>query len=204
VDYYRDYGETLEATFFHDLTKDYEYQEVLCDHTTYLEANTNLNSIQLQWSNPAENVRGYHLYRNNERITSQLLTDTIYLDENLPNGNYEYYVKTYYKTGCVSDSSNHIIEAIDVGIVETDNYSSLRIYPNPTRGEIIVECRDALHCVCTMANIEIFDVMGKNLMSLTSSMSQEITLDLSHLPNSVYILLIRTENNVITKKIVKK
>ena len=113
IDYYRDYGEILEATFCHDLTKEYEYEEITCNHTTNLNSEIiNTNSIQLQWSNTADNIRGYHVYRNSTRITSELLTNTTYLDENLPNGVYEYYVRAYYQEGCVSDSSNHILERI--------------------------------------------------------------------------------------------
>jgi hypothetical protein len=113
IDYYRDYGEILEATFCHDLTRDYEYEEVICEHTTDLSSEIiNANSIQLQWSNTAENIRGYHIYRNNTCITSEMLTNTIYLDENLSDGVYEYYVRSYYQEGCVSDSSNHVIVKI--------------------------------------------------------------------------------------------
>jgi hypothetical protein len=115
IDYYRDYGEILEATFCHDLTKNYQYEEVTCNNTTYLDSEVvGLNSIRLQWSNSAGNIRGYHVFRNNARITSELLIDPTYLDENLPNGHYEYYVRTYYKEGCVSDSSNHVWETIYV------------------------------------------------------------------------------------------
>jgi len=116
IEYYRDYGEILEATFCHDITKNYEYEDVICAHDTYLDSHVYLNSIQLQWSNSAESsdISGYHVYRNNSRITSVLLTDTLYLDENLLNGNYEYYVRSYYKIGCVSDSSNHVSEIVNV------------------------------------------------------------------------------------------
>ncbi|MDR2970915.1 MAG: hypothetical protein LBU83_03160, partial [Bacteroidales bacterium] len=38
IDYYRDYGEILEASFCHDLTKNYEYEEIICDHTTDLSS----------------------------------------------------------------------------------------------------------------------------------------------------------------------
>ena len=298
IDYYRDYGETLEATFCHDLTKEYEYEEVICEHITSLDATTNQNSIQLQWSNTADNIRGYHVYRNNTRITNAMLTNTTYLDENLPNGVYKYYVRAYYESGCVSDSSNHIIERIGdetcepvddliaekindnsilltwsepesdlqiekynvfrnnielanhvtttsyldenlpsssyeyyviahytngcvsdssnhvkemvgVGIVETDNYPSLRVYPNPTTGELIVEGKDAINRVSTMTitNIEIFDVFGRTRHHVETdnypSLQSTIRINISHLPTGVYFMQITTDKNVIIKKIIK-
>jgi hypothetical protein len=117
IDYYRDYGETLEATFCHDITKNYVYEEVMCDNSTYLESKlVNQNCIQLQWSTSTDTsfIRGYHVYRNNERITNELLANVSYLDKNLPVGIYEYYVRTYYKEGCVSDSSNYVEETIEM------------------------------------------------------------------------------------------
>ena len=121
IEYYRDYGETLEAIFCHDIHKNYEYEEVICDHFSYLESQIiNQNAIQLQWSSFTESslIRGYHVYRNNTRITSELLTDTVYLDENLSHGNYDYYVRTYYTFDCVSDSSNHVTETIGIEACE--------------------------------------------------------------------------------------
>jgi hypothetical protein len=41
-----------------------------------------------------------------------------------------------------------------VGVVETDNYPSLRIFPNPTTGQL------------TILNIEIFDIVGKKVLQL--------------------------------------
>jgi hypothetical protein len=94
-----------------------------------------------------------------------------------------------------------------VAIVETDNYPSLQVYPNPTSGELRVDCRDAMHCVCT--NIEIFDVFGRkqkitlNSQLLSGERSRTTTLNLESLPTGVYFLQITTENSVVTKKIIK-
>ena len=164
IEYYRDYGETLEATFCHDVIKNYEYEEVICNNTTLLESETvNQNSVRLQWSNSAVNssIRGYHVYRNNTRITNQMLTEPAYLDENLPNGNYEYYVKTYYKEGCVSDMSNKIVEIINVGIDETDGIDKILIYPNPAFTTVTIEA-------INFSKVEIYNFVGQ-LMGVKST-----------------------------------
>jgi len=202
IEYYKDYGDILEATFCHDIIKGYEYEEVICDNTIYLNSKVvNQNSIQLQWSNSADNslIRGYHVYRNNMRITSQLLTDTIYIDENLLKGDYEYYVRTYYKIGCTSDASNKVEETIKIGVNEMEKAEKIVIYPNPTTGKLRVTS-DELQ----VESIEIFDVYGRKLSSnhhITSSSHQKI--DISHLQAGVYFVKITTEKGIITKKIVK-
>jgi hypothetical protein len=199
VDYYRDYGETLEATFFHDLTMNYEYEEVMCNHITSLEANTNLNSVQLQWSNSADNIRGYHVYRNNTRITSTLLTEATYFDENLPDGNYEYYVRTYYTIGCVSDSSNHVTERIELGVKGVKELEGVSLFPNPTTGELRVTSYEL-----RIMDVEVFDVYGRKLSShhLITSSSHHL-INISHLQAGIYFVKIQTEKGDITKKIIK-
>jgi hypothetical protein len=46
-----------------------------------------------------------------------------------------------------------------VGIEEWD--AQIKIYPNPTTGELRVECRDAINRVCT--GVEIYDVYGRKV-----------------------------------------
>ncbi|MDR2971513.1 MAG: T9SS type A sorting domain-containing protein [Bacteroidales bacterium] len=199
IEYYRDYGETLEATFCHDITKDYKYEEVICDNSSYLDSKmVNPNSVLLQWSNSADNsfIRGYHVYRNNLRITNTLLADTTYLDENLPNGDYEYYIRTYYKEGCVSDSSNHVEETIDLGIKEFED--GIVVFPNPTTGELQVTSYEL-----RVMGVEIFDVYGRTITTHYSLLTTHYSIDISELHAGIYFVRIATERGPITKKIIK-
>ena len=93
-----------------------------------------------------------------------------------------------------------------VGIVETDNYPSLRVYPNPTDGEIQVTSYEL-----QVTSIEIFDVMGRTVGALRATPivgqseigQSEIVINVAHLPNGVYFLRIQTEIGVVTRKIIK-
>ena len=216
IAYYRDYGETLEATFCHDLTKDYEYEEVICDNITFLETNVvSGSSIRLQWSNLVDTsfIRGYHIYRDNTRITNELLTNTTYLDENLPVGSYEYYVRTFYKEGCVSDSSNTITEKIEVGINEISGMKDVLLYPNPTTEKLTIEWTSGQ--VNEWTSIEIFDVYGRRMEiphcvrndiipSIAQRNEGSRTFNISHLQAGVYFIKILTEQGITIKKIVKQ
>ena len=85
------------------------------------------------------------------------------------------------------------IEVVNnTGIVETDNYPSLRVYPNPTSGQLIIEMSDIEHRV---SEIQIFDVVGRKIQSKIVNLKSKITIDISHLPNGMYYLKI--DNHVV-------
>jgi len=197
IEYYRDYGETLVATYCHDLHKNYGK---ICEAINDLVLEKiNDNSVLLTWSEPESSlpVENYHIYRNGELLSS--IINTTYTDENLLVGNYEYYVISRYVNGCISDSSSHVIVNIEVGINEREDVDKIIIYPNPTTGKLRVTSYEL-----RVTSIEIFDVYGRSILSLTSLMSQEHTLDIMHLKTGIYFIKITTEKGMVAKKIVKQ
>jgi hypothetical protein len=98
----------------------------------------------------------------------------------------------------------NFIEGVGIEEVGTDNYPSVRVYPNPTRGEIVVSSEYRVE------GIEIFDVMGRRVQSfefnVQSSETRNFkpeTLNISGLPSGIYFVRIMTENGMVTKKIIK-
>jgi hypothetical protein len=97
-------------------------------------------------------------------------------------------------------------KSADTGIdddAETDNYPSVQIYPNPTKGQLVVSSEYRVE------SIEIFDVMGRKVQSFEFNVqSYELgvasTLRLDNLANGIYIMRITTENGEKKKKIVKQ
>ena len=80
----------------------------------------------------------------------------------------------------------------DVGIVETDNYPSLRVYPNPAKNQLTVECRDAMHCVST---VEIYSVVGQVVQQGTLQ-GESTTINVKSLAAGMYYLKV---NNMTVK-----
>ena len=84
-----------------------------------------------------------------------------------------------------------------VGIAETDNDNTLRIFPNPTTGEFRIENGEL-----KIENVEIFDVMGQSV-GANLRVRSDNTINISHLPTGVYFVKITTETGVVTKKVIK-
>ena len=92
----------------------------------------------------------------------------------------------------------------DTGIAETDNYPSLQMYPNPTTGKLHVVWT---LCATTIQNIEIFDVLGRTVATHALpeyALPTKITIDISHLEQGMYFIRIQTNNETITRKIIKQ
>jgi autotransporter-associated beta strand protein len=113
-------------------------------------------------------------------------------------GVFTFTVKAQNSVG--SDTKEFYIKIDGVGIEAPPSPpegGDVRVYPNPTRGEVIIEMGDMEYGIC---DIEIFDIMGKKVSHLTISHP----ISISHLPAGMYFLRIQTETGIITKKIVKQ
>jgi hypothetical protein len=96
-------------------------------------------------------------------------------------------------------------EGVVTAIVETDNYPSLQVYPNPTGGELLIAICDYPTSDIRLSDIVIYDMIGKRMPIGQSEIGQsEIILNISHLPTGMYFLRITTDKRIITKKIIKK
>jgi len=95
-------------------------------------------------------------------------------------------------------------------ITDNPQDATLRIYPNPTNGQLHItgfDGTDAIHGVCTDA--QIFDVYGRKVLvvavethgraSLQQQQHPTTTLDISHLPDGVYFLRIGGKTTKIVK-----
>jgi hypothetical protein len=83
--------------------------------------------------------------------------------------------------------------------IETVENDGVYIYPNPTGGQLIIDNGEL-----TIENVEILDLMGKSVYSSTRPLVHSSTIDISDLPTGTYFIHIQTENEVITRKIVKQ
>jgi hypothetical protein len=89
------------------------------------------------------------------------------------------------------------ISLVSVGV--NDNLlSNIRVYPNPTNG--ILNFNFAGEQVQT---IKIVDITSKTILEKTN-VSQSETIDISNLANGLYLVVVKTDKEIISSKILKQ
>ncbi|MCL2042310.1 MAG: S8 family serine peptidase [Bacteroidales bacterium] len=171
---------------------------VHCDVTVELTLDADFH---LSWLPVVENA-SYNIYRNAEFLTN--VEENSYTDTDIKiHTLYCYTVTVLCAEDLESEPSNEECDII-IGIAEMDN--QVKIYPNPTNGELRVESGEL-----RIEGVEILDVFGR-LTTPNPSKSKggefgagsAMTMDISYLPAGVYFLRITTENGVIVRKVMKE
>jgi len=86
----------------------------------------------------------------------------------------------------------------------TPEFSSgnLLIYPNPSNGLVYINTQNTTE---NLKEINLYDVLGKTILSSKNLSSRQSTIDVSSLAKGIYMIEITTENNYKqTKKLVVK
>ena len=78
------------------------------------------------------------------------------------------------------------------------NSSVIRVYPNPTSNYFYIEGGSE-----QFFSYFVYDQIGSMIAS-GNKINQKTKIDLSEKPAGLYFIKIKTENEVITKKIIKK
>jgi hypothetical protein len=83
--------------------------------------------------------------------------------------------------------------------LSTTNYSeNVSIYPNPTNNIINIQAKS------TLESIVLFDMQGKNLMTIENIQNMASQMSLDQISAGVYFLQIKTAEGESTHKIIKK
>jgi hypothetical protein len=157
-----------------------------------LTAQVSDNSVHLSWTAPAGKVLvGYNVYRNDTLMTASPTTAVFYHDSPVANGKQTYCVTAVYDNG---ESNEVCVDAwITVGIPNSDP-SAFNVYPNPATDVInlITPLPFSQVRILTMQGLEVYNynASGNNLRILTEGFKP-----------GMYLMQIKSENQVITKKI---
>jgi len=142
----------------------------------------------------------YSIYKDGMLLAS--VTEISYSITGLnPSTSYSFTVSAKDGEGNVSAASHAFSVttlAGDLGTGDFEEKNALRLYPNPTAGNITVE-KGALE----NANLNVFDVLGRFLFSKKLEGPSTI-FDLSNLPIGVYMFQILSDSGTITKKVFRK
>lgn len=144
-----------------------------------------------------ENYLGTMIWRDGELLTEIPIQGSTYLDQNVSTEWHEYCIRvvhagmpdsTYYAMSCEQ------CELADVTGVGENLEDDVRIYPNPTSGEVTIKAEG-------MRWIRIVDMLGRKLFDQAVD-GDEKTLNLSGFGSGVYVVNITTEKGVVNRRIV--
>ena len=179
-----------------------EMSNVICYYLTCqvplnLVGTVEKSNAKLSWNKP-ENQEGvfvgYNIFKDDLKINETIVTTEEYVDEELEDGDYKYNVTAVYEHG-ESEFSNDALLTINVSINDF-NTSSFQIYPNPTTGNVTITGDGLSH-------IEIYDVQGRLLLSHTSNLKPQTSLNVSHLQGGIYFVKMYSEmGDVVVKRLV--
>jgi len=120
-------------------------------------------------------IKENNYYDENKNLTTSKVFNKDSLD------NWNIYVSKYYKY----DLTNiHAVEK-----------SEMKIYPNPALSELLIDNGQEL-----MKEVSLYDVMGRKVKHLPVN-APSTTIDVSDLPNGIYVVKINTASGVLVRKV---
>ena len=108
------------------------------------------------------------------------------------------YAVMIIKNGCTDTSACRLIT--NVGIEMHNNNQLVNFYPNPTDGMLYLEFGK----VHPTARLELSNQLGQLVLSQVVKNESNSMLDLNHLANGIYTLMVQTNDGKSSYKIVKK
>lgn len=82
-----------------------------------------------------------------------------------------------------------------VGVDEVENNSSITIFPNPTKGVFTINFSQKID------EVEVFNTLGQAVYNKKTTFNST-TIDLTPFPKGIYLVQIKTNNKVVTKKMI--
>lgn len=151
------------------------------------------SSITLTWGE-VENATTYNVYRADELVAN--VADVNYTDENLEsNTEYCYTVTAVNGSEESEKSEEECVKTLEDGIEEL--VSKIEVYPNPVENELLVSSEEMIE------KITIYTVTGAEVFNAQCEM-KEVKLNVSEFNSGVYFVKIKTTDNEMIQRIVKK
>jgi hypothetical protein len=136
----------------------------------------------------------------NAHITGDIGTRPLNVGDNL------FTITVTAEDGVTTQNYTVTVNRAPLGIFENET-ANVRVYPNPTSGELHITISDYSISDYSISDIVIFNMMGQiqKIDYRKSEIGQsEIDINIAHLPNGVYLLRITTEQGIVAKKVIKQ
>ena len=101
--------------------------------------------------------------------------------------------------GHVVLGANSGVDCSALSIDENNLENSVRFYPNPTKENLTLQNNNQLDL-----EVKIYNVLGKEVLAFKNEGKRNQNISLSSLKTGVYLVQITTDNQTITKRLVKQ
>ena len=97
--------------------------------------------------------------------------------------------------GCIDTSECYTINNVGIASIHKNQ---IEIYPNPTESNIHFKANYQIE------NIAVFDLTGKEMVSIPNFNQLQGDIDLADFEPGIYLIKIQTNQGATSKKIIKK
>ena len=169
--------------------------------TKFTATALNESEVLLEWNGDA-NTSSYEICENTEVIATT--TETSYIVKNLSLG---WHCFKIIGVNGIKKSEPSEIECVELvktpdepenpgdGIEELT--SSLLLYPNPVKDKLYIETEDEVE------EVVVYDIYGRLQDYKTTRLQDNLVIDVSNFKSGVYFVMTKTNDGVVTRRIVK-
>ncbi len=154
--------------------------------TTLFANYLNSGTLSFQW------------YKNGTLLAGETNDSLNFTNVNLSDTATYYCEVSNYCGSCNSPDIKLSTTNIVTSIINNGN-SVFAIYPNPSNGVFVLQDKRAK---VLKADLDIYDIHGKKIVSYIDALINNLKIDLSSQPNGIYFVNIKTQEEVTTKKII--
>jgi len=170
------------------------YKEIPVPQNVNATQQGNVLIVSVTWDAATMDIDGYNIYRNDEKINPELLTETEYTDNVPEEGNYCYEITIVMDGGEGEKSEPACVDVSIVNIDESDKDALFTLFPNPVSGTLYINTKEPI------TDCQIYNIQGQLIYS-TKSNIKEISTD--SWASGIYIIRITTEKGNAEKRFMK-
>ena len=188
-------GSTLNCSAYFSLVADSSQQ-----HTYWAVCNPMLNSIGTYYWSWGDGFYSTTQYPSHTYSAPGFYTICLTVTDS--SGCTATYCDSMYLARMSSIVQINVVPSVPQGISSIVEPRSLNLFPNPVNGKMSISYTLP---ASSYIHIDLFDMVGNKIVTITDEMKQsgeqKTELDAAKLPAGIYFLRVKTNGNVITRKV---
>jgi hypothetical protein len=151
------------------------------------------NIAYLSWQvpDPSGNLLGYNIYRNNQKINPEIVSNLFYEDSLTNPSQYFYHITAVYPE---CEASSDTISLVITNLPEKEN-NGVMIFPNPAKQFVTIQSERAISQITIINNIGQIVFIAENTCEM-------IRVNTSVFPKGIYLIRLKILEDTFLKKLI--